>query len=326
MDVEKWLSTNTFHHPDFRDLEKLAKLKKEQGVKISLGLPTLNEEDTIATEILVFRDELIDNFPLLDEIAVIDSGSTDDTCKIAHDHGSLVYQAGECLPEQGMHKGKGESLWKSIYLLNGDIIVWIDADIKNIHPKFVYGLVGPLLSDPKIGYVKAFYDRPISGESRLRPTGGGRVSEIMMRPVMNLFFPELNGFIQPLSGEYAGRREILEQIPFDIGYGVEICLLIDILEKFGLETIAQVDLDKRVHKNKQMPALTQMSFGILHAFFDKLEELGKIKIAEELNHSLQIFKRKEHEYLSNVFEYSSAKRPPMAEIPEYRKKRELWEK
>ena len=326
MRVEDWLRTNTFHHPDFRDLEKLVELKKKQNLKISLGLPTLNEADTIATEILVLSDELVDNFPLLDEIAVIDSGSTDDTCRIARDHGALVYQASECLEEHGVHRGKGESLWKSIYLLNGDIIIWIDADIKNIHPKFVYGLVGPLLADPGIGYVKAFYDRPLSGETRLRPTGGGRVSEIMMRPVMNLFFPELSGFIQPLSGEYAGRREIFEQVQFDIGYGVEICLLIDILEKFGLNMMAQVDLDKRVHKNKQMPALTQMSFGILHAFFDKLEELGKIKIAEEVNHTLQTFKRKEHNYLPSVFEYSSAKRPPMAEIPEYRKKRELWEK
>ncbi len=326
MNVETWLDTNTFHHPEFRDLQKLVDLKQQQNLKISLGLPTLNESDTIATEILVFRDELVDNFPLLDEIAVIDSGSADDTCKIAHDHGALVYQASECLEGQGIHKGKGESLWKSVYLLNGDIIIWIDADIKNIHPKFVYGLVGPLLTNPEIGYVKAFYDRPIAGESRLRPTGGGRVSEIMMRPVMNLFFPELSGFIQPLSGEYAGRREVFEQIPFDIGYGVEICLLIDILEKFGLETMAQVDLDKRVHKNKQMPALTQMSFGILHAFFDKLEELGKIKLAGELNHSLQLFKRKELDYLTNIFEYSSAKRPPMSEIPEYREKRLLWEK
>ncbi len=326
MKVEKWLETNTFHHTDFRELEKLIDLKNKNNTTISLGLPTLNEADTIATEILVLRDELVDNYPLLDEIAVIDSGSTDDTCKIANDHGAIVYQASECLPEAGPHRGKGESLWKSIYLLNGDIIIWIDADIKNIHPKFVYGLVGPLLTDPTIGYVKAFYDRPISAGSRMRPTGGGRVSEIMMRPIMNLFFPELNGFIQPLSGEYAGRRSMLETLQFDIGYGVEICLLIDILEKFGLDSMAQVDLDKRVHKNKQMPALTQMSFGILHAFFEKLEELGKIKITDELNHSMQIFKRKGHDYLPNLFEYNSAKRPPMQDIPEYRKKRSLWEK
>jgi glucosyl-3-phosphoglycerate synthase len=326
MNVEKWLNSRTFHHTEFRDLEKLVQLKQEQNLKISLGLPTLNEEDTIATEILVFRDELVDNFPILDEIAVIDSGSKDDTCKIAHDHGALVYQSSDCLQEHGNYGGKGENLWKSIYLLNGDIIIWIDADIKNIHPKFVYGLVGPLLMNPEISYIKAFYDRPIALQSRLRPAGGGRVSEIMMRPVMNLFFPELSGFIQPLSGEYAGRREILEQIPFDIGYGVEICLLIDILEKFGLDKMAQVDLDKRVHKNKQMPALTQMSFGILHAFFNKLEDLGKIKIPEGLNHDLQIFKRREKNYLPSFFEYSTAKRPPMVEIPEYRKKRELWGK
>ncbi len=326
MSIENWLTTNTFHHPEFRDIQKLVELKQEQGVTISLGLPTLDEEDTIATEILVFKDELIDNFPLVDELAIIDSGSTDDTCKIARDHGALVYQASEALAEMEVYKGKGESLWKSIYLLNGDIIVWIDADIKNIHPKFVYGLVGPLLTNPEIGYVKAFYDRPLAGESRLRPTGGGRVSEIMMRPVMNLFFPELSGFIQPLSGEYAGRRKVLEQVPFDIGYGVEICLLIDILEKFGLGTMAQVDLDKRVHKNKQVPALTRMSFGILHAFFNKLEELGKVRLNAQLNHQLQLFKRKEHDYLSDVFEYNSAKRPPMLTVPAYTKKRQLWEK
>ncbi|MBC7189835.1 glucosyl-3-phosphoglycerate synthase, partial [Candidatus Aerophobetes bacterium] len=254
-ELDRWIRSNTFHHSRFSDIKKLVNLKEKKNLKISLAFPTLNEEKTIGKEIEVMREELQLKYPLLDEIAVIDSGSTDNTLKIAEEAGAKVYLSAECLPQYGHIKGKGENLWKSLYLLEGDIILWIDADIKNIHPKFAYGILGPLLEFDHISYVKAFYERPIRIGNKIRRSGGGRVTEILVRPLLSNFYPELSGFLQPLSGEYAGRREILEKVPFRVGYGVEIGLLIDIYEQSGLFSMAQVDLDKRIHRNRSLDEL-----------------------------------------------------------------------
>ncbi len=319
--VESWVRENTFHHSQFSDIEELVRLKREKGLTISLGLPALNEEETIVSEVLVFRSELMEKFPLIDELAVIDSGSTDRTCEFARQYGANVYKVGDHLKEIESARGKGEALWRSLDMLSGDIIVWIDADIKNIHPKFAYGLLGPLLTNDRLGYVKAFYDRPLAAADGVRPTGGGRVTQLLVRPLLNAFFPDLSGFIQPLSGEYAGRRVILEQVPFFIGYGVETCLLIDICRKFGLETMAQVDLDRRVHRNRTLPTLTRMSFAILQAFCNRAESLDKVKFSEEPNHTLRLFKRRGEEFISDLYSYTPTERPPMISLPSYRKKR-----
>ncbi len=320
VNIEEWLESHTFHHSDFMDIRKLVELKEREGVTISLGLPTFNEEDTIVSEIIIFKSELMKNFPLIDELAIIDSGSTDRTCEFAAQYGADVYKAEEYLPEVGFHKGKGENLWKSLYLLKGDIIIWIDADITNIHPKFAYGLVGPLLTDRDLGFVKAFYERPLRVDGTLHPVGGGRVSALMIRPLFNTFFPELAGFIQPLSGEYAGRREMLEKIPFRIGYGVETGILIDIYQKFGLNCMAQVDLDRRIHRNQRLPALSKMSFAILQTFIDRLSSINKLELKEELNRSMRLFKRHGTEYVFDLYEYSSVERPPMITLEAYKKK------
>ena len=317
MKVEDWLKKNTFHHSQFMDVEKLVRLKEEQGVKISLALPTLNEEETIVSEILVFRSELMETHHLLDELAVIDSGSTDRTCEFAARYGADVYKTEDCLKEEGTHAGKGENLWKSLYLLKGDIIIWIDADIKNVHPRFAYGLVGPLLTNKNIGYVKAFYERPLIVGNGMQPTSGGRVTEILVRPLINMFFPDLAGFIQPLSGEYAGRRRILEQVPFFIGYGVETCLLIDIYKEFGLEAMAQVDLDRRVHRNQRIRALSKMSFNILQAFFRRVEALDILTLNEEISRTMRLFKRLGTEYHFDIHEHEAVERPPMITVPAY---------
>ena len=218
---ENWLERNTFHHADFWDLIKLVEEKEKKGLKISLCIPTLNEEKTIGKEVLILRSELMERYPLIDEFAVIDSGSKDKTLEVAKNYGADVYLASDILPEVGDKRGKGENLWKAIHQLKGDIICYVDADISNIHPRFVYGLVAHLINRDEISYVKAFYDRPLNYSSGLRPSGGGRVTEILIRPLFSLFFPELSHIIQPLSGEYAARREVLEKIPFPIGYGVE---------------------------------------------------------------------------------------------------------
>jgi glucosyl-3-phosphoglycerate synthase len=157
-----WLDKNTFHYSDFKDLNRLVDEKEKKGLKISLCLPTLNEEKTIAKEIIIMKSELMTRYPLLDEIVVVDSGSTDQTREIARSYGADVYQATDILPRLEHFKGKGENLWKALYITKGDIIIYLDADIKNIHHRFAYGLLGPLLLYDDIKFVKAFYDRPIS--------------------------------------------------------------------------------------------------------------------------------------------------------------------
>ena len=187
MNQETWLERNTFHHGAFWDLIKLVEEKEKKGLKISLCIPTLNEEKTIGKEVLILRSELMERYPLVDEFAVIDSGSQDKTLEVASNYGADVYLASDILPEVGNKRGKGENLWKAIHQLKGDIICYVDADISNIHPRFVYGLVAPLIHRDEVTYVKAFYDRPLNYSSGLRPSGGGRVTEILTRPLFSSF-------------------------------------------------------------------------------------------------------------------------------------------
>jgi glucosyl-3-phosphoglycerate synthase len=245
------------------DLERLVDLKRRQGVTISVGLPALNEEETIGDVVYTMRTRLMGRYPLVDEIVVIDSGSEDRTREIAAGEGVPVYVHQKIASELGAYSGKGEALWKSLFVLRGDIVCWVDTDIRNIHPKFVYGIVGPLLAHPRLQYVKAFYQRPLNVGETLQATGGGRVTELTARPILNLFFPELSGMIQPLSGEYGARRTLLEQLPFFTGYGVEVGLLIDLLEHAGRTSLAQVDLTERVHRNQELVSLSKMAFAIL---------------------------------------------------------------
>jgi len=199
--TDQWMNDNTYHHSQFWDLKKLVETKQKKDLTISLCLPTLNEEKTIGKEVVLFKSELVERYPLLDEIAVIDSGSDDNTLEIASNFGADIYLADDILPDIEAKKGKGENLWKAIYQLKGDIIVYVDADISNIHPRFVYGLVAPLIHQEEVKYVKAFYDRPLAVSGNVRSSGGGRVTEILIRPLFSLYFPELTGIIQPLSGE-----------------------------------------------------------------------------------------------------------------------------
>jgi glucosyl-3-phosphoglycerate synthase len=322
-DIDSWLRTNTFHHSQFWDLKRLVEEKEKQGLLLSLCIPTLNEEKTIGKELVLFKSELMDRYPLLDEIAVIDSGSTDRTLEVAAAFGADVYRSADILPHLGSRRGKGENLWKAIYQLKGDILVYVDADIKNIHPRFAYGLIAPLIYRPEIEYVKAFYDRPLATSKGTRPLGGGRVTEILVRPLFSLFFPELSALVQPLSGEYAVRRGLLERLPFPIGYGVETSHLIDTYSELGLEAIAQTDLDSRVHRNQPTRDLGRMAFGILRAFFSRLRMHGKVPDLPELTPMLRQFQTRDDQYEQVLFEIREEERPPMIDVPAYREKRGL---
>lgn len=320
--VDKWFAENTFHRKEFDEPKKLLELKEKQGLTISLGLPALNEAETVGNIIRTVKAKLLDEFPLLNEIVLIDSGSTDDTARIAQDLGIPVFVHQKILPQYGSYRGKGEALWKSLYVLKGDIIVWIDTDIKNIHPGFVYGILGPLLREPEIQYVKGFYRRPIRIGEETYASGGGRVTELTARPFLNLFFPELSGILQPLAGEYGGRREALESVPFFTGYGVETGLLIDLFNRFGLRAIAQVDLEERIHRNQSLSALSQMSFAIIQVFMQRLEEKNMMKLFEEVNQSMKLIKHRRKAYALEVKEIRDHERPPMISVAEYQSRRQ----
>jgi glucosyl-3-phosphoglycerate synthase len=319
--VERWFGESNYHHAEFADLRRLASLKETQQVTVSLVLPTLNEEETIGPIVRRAIREMMGRVPLLDEILVIDSASTDRTREIAEAEGARVVEHPAVLPRYGSFKGKGEALWKSLYETSGDIIVWADTDVRNWHPRFVYGTLGPLLAEPRLQYVKGYYQRPIVEGGVLKEGGGGRVTELVARPLVNLFYPELSGFIQPLSGEYAGRRALLESIPFFTGYAVEIGHLIDIAERVGIEGLGQVDLERRVHRNQELEGLSRMSFVILQAVMKRLEERRKARLFAELGSTMKLPRSGRGRLALEVIELADHERPPMIRIPEYAERR-----
>ncbi|HYP18890.1 MAG TPA: glucosyl-3-phosphoglycerate synthase [Chloroflexia bacterium] len=315
--VDKWFAENTFDAGEFSDLRRMVELKRQQGVTISLGLPALNEEATIGDVITVLKRSLMEEVPLVDEIVLIDSNSTDRTREIAAELGVPVHIHQEVLPETGVYSGKGEALWKSLQVLKGDIVAWVDTDVVNMQPQFVYGLVGPLLREPRIGYVKGYYHRPIRTERAMQQEGGGRVTELTARPLINLFFPLLSGLVQPLAGEYAGRRSVLEKIPFFSGYGVEVGMLIDILEGFGLDAIGQVNLESRVHRNRPLSDLSLTAFAIVQVIMGRVERRQRTTLLEEVNTTMKLI-RFEKDHLSlEVRNVRDVERPPMLEIAKY---------
>jgi glycosyltransferase involved in cell wall biosynthesis/nucleotide-binding universal stress UspA family protein len=318
--VDKWFAENTFHANEFSDLKQLMALKEKQGVTISVALPALNEEKTVGKVISSIKKALMDDIPLVDEIILIDSNSTDRTREIAAELGIPVHIHQELLPELGARRGKGEALWKSLLVTQGDIIAWIDTDIVNVHPRFIYGIIGPLLLNQNIHFVKGFYRRPLKVGKKTQAGGGGRVTELTARPLLNLFYPELSGVVQPLSGEYAGRRESLEKAVFFSGYGVETGLLIDIFEHYGLRAIAQVDLLERIHHNQELEALSKMSFAIIQTVLRKLEARYERAIIEDVNKTMKLIHSNRDGYFLDVEEVAERERPPMASLPAYLKR------
>jgi nucleotide-binding universal stress UspA family protein len=319
--VERWFGESNFHHAEFADLRRLVQLKDKQGVTVSLVLPTLDEEETIGPIVRRAMREMMGRVPLLDEILVIDSASGDRTREVAEAEGARVVQHRDVLARYGSFKGKGEALWKSLFETTGDIIVWADTDVRNWHSRMVYGTLGPLLHEPRLQYVKGYYQRPIVEAGVLKEGGGGRVTELVARPLINLFFPELSGLIQPLAGEYAGRRSILEAIPFFTGYAVEIGHLIDVAERVGVEGLGQVDLERRVHRNQELEGLSRMSFVILQAAMKRLEERRKVRLFAELGSTMKLPRSGRGRLSLEVIELADQERPPINRIPEYLERR-----
>ncbi len=250
-------AVRTFSHRDF-PVDRLVEAKGDS--RISVVLPARNEAPTIGPIVAAVRRHLVRKQRLVDEVVVVDDGSTDGTAARAAAAGACVVSAAEVAPEAGPGSGKGNAMWKSLLVTEGDIVVWCDADVRNFRPCFVTGLLGPLLLEDGVSFSKGFYERPLDGVRGQ----GGRVTELVARPLISLFFPQLAMFAQPLAGEYAGRRELLEQLPFVQGYGVDLGLLIDVVDRVGLNGIAQVDLGVRVHRNRALDELGPQATAVVH--------------------------------------------------------------
>lgn len=279
------MTTKKFHYKEFETTEMLVQQKRKKGCTISVILPALNEAATIGPIVSYIRNQCMKKNSLIDELIVIDSSSVDKTAEIADREGAIVYDLSDIGPDFD-RVGKGVALWKSQYVANGDILLFIDTDILDFDKRFVNGLLGPLLFDDTVCFSKAFYRRPLIIGSGTYDNYGGRVTEILVRPLLSAILPDLAQLIQPLAGEYAIRRSIAEKLPFWSGYGVEIGLLFDLFNYCGLSSMAQVDMEKRHHRNRNVTELGRMAFGILHVMFTKLERMGYLSFHKELGHTL----------------------------------------
>jgi glucosyl-3-phosphoglycerate synthase len=292
----------TFHHDEFV-AARLAELKAAQGATVSVCLPARDEAATVGSIVEVLRTELVDRTGLVDEVLVVDDHSRDRTAEVAAAAGARVVAVDGVLPDLGPGAGKGEALYKSVAASTGDLIAWCDADILDFGPRFVVGLLGPLVTRPEIDFVKGFYDRPV-GDS---PHGGGRVTELLARPAIATMFPHLVSIVQPLSGEYAGRRSLLERLPFVQGYGVDLGLLVDIAEAEGTEVIAQVDLGTRRHRNRPLDELGPQALAVLQT---------ALRRAGSDHGGPATLVRPDLEPV----EVSTDERPPLVEVPGYRRR------
>lgn len=306
-----WFARRTFATADL-DLHELIARKRASGVSVSLVLPARNEAETIRG-VVESGTILLDR--LVDEIVVLDGGSTDGTAELAAESGATVHQDAQILPQFGPTLGKGDALWRSLTVTSGDIVAFVDTDIRNPDPRFVWGIVAPLLLDDGIDFVKGFYDRPIEVGGVLQPSGGGRVTELMARPLFNLFWPPLAGLVQPLSGEYAGRRSVLERVPFFAGYGVETGLLIDVLAACGVDAIAQVDVGRRIHRNQDLQGLSRMAFAIAHVVMRRLAGGQRAQFAEALSTTYVQFGRDDQGRITlRPRDVADTERPPIREL------------
>ena len=247
-----------FSHHDF-DAPRLAVRKEAAGLTTSLCIPARDEAATIGRIIEIARRRLVQAVPLLDEIVVVDDHSSDGTAEVAAAAGARVVHSGDVLPEAGPGSGKGDAIWKSLSASTGDLVAWVDGDITDFGPRFVTGLLGPLLTSPSVQFVKGFYRRPGGGPA----SGGGRVTELVARPLIARLFPALSGIVQPLAGEYAGRRPVLEALPIVCGWGVDLALVVDVVARHGLPALAQVDLGTRRHRHRPLEQLSPQAMAIL---------------------------------------------------------------
>ena len=318
-DARAWFRTRTTSASSLAalDLPALLRAKRRGAHRVSVVLPARDEEATVGVLVSALVGAWMRDLPLVDEVLVVDSDSTDRTAAVARAAGADVVATADVLPGTGSRPGKGEALWKGLAASTGDLVVFLDADLLGDVRHFVPGLLRPLLTEPQVRYVKGCYTRPLDVDGAARPNGGGRVTELTARPVLNALWPELAGVVQPLGGEYAGRRDALERVPFLSGYGVEAGLLIDLLRLGGLSALAQVDLGERRHVSQDEEALGAMAGQVVSALLARAP--GRDPAAP--SGLLTRFRHDGSSFVPHTIAVDVAERPPLAEVAEYRRTR-----
>jgi glucosyl-3-phosphoglycerate synthase len=274
MQYDAWLRERSFHHSEF-PAERLA---AERNVSVSVCVPAREEAKTIgkiARDLVALRQQGV-----IDQVVVLDASSVDGTGRIAADEGADVYVQSELLPFYGPINGKGDAMWRGLTVLTGDVVCFLDADSEDFGPHFACGMLGPLLLDDAIGYVKGFYRRPFKHSEGTAPEGGGRVTELAARPLLNLFYPELAAFAQPLAGEIAARRTLFEGLPWSTGYAIEVTQLIDAWTEVGIWGMAQVDLDVRQNRHQSLRDLGPMAYAVLRGVTERLVREGRLTVEQ----------------------------------------------
>jgi glucosyl-3-phosphoglycerate synthase len=309
-DASRWFARRTLRAADAPSVRSLVALAG--GRTSSVVIPALDEEPTVGAVVASVRPLI--EAGLVDEVLVVDGGSRDATVASARSAGARVVPVADLLTGHGVRPGKGESMWKALDATDGDLVVYLDADVLDPSPSWVAGLLWPLLAEPDVSFVKACYDRPLAGGGVVAPTGGGRVTELAARPLLDLLHPALSGFVQPLAGECAATRSLLESLPFSGGYAVEIGLLLDAYDAVGLDGMAQVDLGSRRHRNRDTADLGRMSAAVI------AEALARSGV-ELRGGTLTQFVRDGEAYAPSDWSIGGEARPPMRDVAEYAARR-----
>jgi glucosyl-3-phosphoglycerate synthase len=324
LDAAEWFRHRSYDYRQFSDLEKLSLRKRELGLTVSAVLPCRNVADTVGGIIdeIYALNEGASGDPLIDQILAVDADSADGTAKVAALKGAEVYSENELLSHYGGVHGKGDAMWRSLSVARGELVMYIDADTKDFRPQLVYGVLGPILYVPGVRFVKGAYRRPFKSYETVEVDGGGRVTELAAKPLFNLFYPELAGFVQPLAGEFVADKELFCSIPFLTGYAVETGIMIDVLKRVGLGAMAQVDLGTRQNRHQPLRDLSRMSYAVLRAVARRMRQEGRLNQTRDPSLPEQLFQFSDYlhavatpeglklqEYVEDLVE-----RPPINEV------------
>jgi glucosyl-3-phosphoglycerate synthase len=321
----EWFRHRSYEHAQFSNVKELSRRKRARDVKVSLVLPCRNVADTVGNiidEVHAVNEQASAGAPLVDQIIAVDADSADGTLEVAARHGAEAYSENELLPHYGGAHGKGDAMWRSLSVARGDLVMFADADTRDFEPQFVYGILGPILSVPQVRFVKGAFRRPFKNSEAVELDGGGRVTELSTKPLFNLFYPELTGFVQPLAGEFVADKELFDSIPFLTGYAVETGIMIDVLEKVGLGAMAQVDLGTRQNRHQHLRDLSRMSYSVLRAIARRLREDGRLHQARDPRLPEQLFQFSDYQHAVatpdglQLQEYVEelVERPPIKEV------------
>jgi glucosyl-3-phosphoglycerate synthase len=287
-DAAEWFRHRSYDYHQFSNLEEMGARKRELGLTVSVILPCRNVADTVGT-IIDEIHAINEQAPLIDQILAVDADSEDGSAEVAFSRGAEVYSENELLSHYGGTHGKGDAMSRSLSVARGDLIMFIDADTKDFQAQLVYGVLGPILHVEEVGFVKAAYRRPFKSHESVEVDGGGRVTELTAKPLFNLFYPELSGFVQPLAGEFVADRDLFCSIPFLTGYAVETGIMIDVLKRVGLGAMAQVDLGTRQNRHQPLRDLSRMSYVVLRAVARRLRQEGCLNQARDPKVPEQLF-------------------------------------